>query len=199
MFKAVTSDDDLLVTEGSVEGGTFRFKAAHFEWLLAVGAAMNIDFNDMGKRHHGCSSTIFFCDALKGLYGSAHGETALAASFAVENWAAAGFWDELVEGWKGINARKPPSERVPVSFWTYHAALEAQHADHTVDELKQVYCAGRIHDEDHFLDVCDEILDAIDVFWTGLDQRRLGLPLNTPFNKYLHSVHEEGGSEPPMP
>jgi hypothetical protein len=32
-------------------------------------------------------------------------------------------------------------------------ALEAQHADHTLDELKEVYVTGRICDEDAFVRV----------------------------------------------
>jgi len=175
-------DHEIVSVEGSVEGGTFHFKAGHYEWLLDIGAALCVDFEDMGKRRHGCPSTLHFCDALRVLYGSEDTETALAASFAVENWAAAGFWDELVEGWKGFNAKR--EKRVPVGFWTHHAALEAQHADHTMDELKEVYLAGRIQDEAAFLDTCDEILDAIQVFWDGLDARRLGADPPLPSKDY---------------
>jgi len=181
-------DHELVATEGTVEGGIFHFKAGHYEWLLDVGDRLGIDFEHMGKRRHGCPSTLHFCDALRVLYGSEDAETALAASFAVENWAAAGFWDELVEGWKGFNAAR--DERVPIGFWTHHAAIEAQHADHTMDELKEVYMAGRITDEDAFLMHCDEILDSIKVFWDGLQARRLGLDM--PLPKVDYSVGGRG-------
>lgn len=175
-------DKEIVSTEGSVEGGVFHFKAGHYEWLLDIGESLGVPFDAMGTRRHGCPSTLHFCDALKVLYGSEDAETALAASYAVENWAAAGFWDELVDGWKGINARR--EKRVPIGFWVHHAALEAQHADHTLDELKEVYLSGRVCDEDKFLDNCEEILDAIQVFWDGLDARRQGKPEPTPKKDY---------------
>src|SRR5581483_8144531 len=41
-------DPDLVSTEGTVDGGLFRFRAAHFEWLLAVGEALGLGFDDLG-------------------------------------------------------------------------------------------------------------------------------------------------------
>ncbi len=91
-------DPDLVSTEGTVDGGLFRFRAAHFEWLLAVGEALGLGFDDMGKRRHGRPYTLQFCDELQRLYGSEDDRIAEGASFAVENWAAAGFWQELEDG-----------------------------------------------------------------------------------------------------
>ena len=91
-------DPALVATEGTVDGGTFRFRAAHFEWLLRFGAALGLRFGDMGKRRHGNLSTTFFCDELFRLYGSCNYNEAMGAAFAVENWAASGFWKELIEG-----------------------------------------------------------------------------------------------------
>jgi len=30
-------DPDLVATTGTINGGLFKFKAAHFEWLLRIG------------------------------------------------------------------------------------------------------------------------------------------------------------------
>ena len=46
-------DPDLVSTEGTVDGGVFRFQAAHFEWLLKVGEGLGFTFDDLGKRRHG--------------------------------------------------------------------------------------------------------------------------------------------------
>ena len=46
-------DPELVSTEGTVDGGIFRFRAAHFEWLLAVGEALGLGFHNLGKRKHG--------------------------------------------------------------------------------------------------------------------------------------------------
>src|SRR5262245_12825966 len=96
--KARTEDDvdpSLVSTEGTVEGGTFRFQAAHFEWLLRFGAPLGLTFDDLGKRRHGTATTLFFCDELFRLYGSGDYNEAMGAAFAVENWAAAGFWKQI--------------------------------------------------------------------------------------------------------
>src|SRR4249919_734318 len=46
-------DPALVSTEGTVDGGRFRFQAAHIEWLLRFGEPLGLTFNDMGKRRHG--------------------------------------------------------------------------------------------------------------------------------------------------
>lgn len=162
-------DAELVSTEGSVEGGTFRFQAAHFEWLLLLANQLNLDFNDIGKRRHGSQSTLFFCDELKRLYGSEDYLTSQAASYAVENWAAAGFWDELVDGFNAYNQKHNSSLRI--SFFSWHARLEAQHAQHTQEELEEIYFSRDI-DEDQFIKVGNEMLDGVWAFWQGLDQQR---------------------------
>lgn len=150
---------------GTVDGGTFRFQAAHFEWLLRLGAKLDLGFNDMGKRSHGTKSTLFFCDELQRLYGSDHYQMSQASSYAVENWAAAGFWDQLIQGFEGYN--KKNNVRLPLSFFTWHAKIEAQHAAHTQEELEELYFTSEIN-EDEFIHFGREMLDGVAVFWQGL-------------------------------
>ena len=64
-----------------------------------------LDFSELGKRRLGTGATLHFCDELQRLYAHEDYQVAAAASWAVENWAAAGFWDELVEGWKRYGER----------------------------------------------------------------------------------------------
>ena len=91
-------DPELVSIEGTVDGGICRFQAAHFEWLLKVGEGLGLGFDDLGKRRLGRPGTLKFCDELARLYGSDDPHIAEGASFAVENWAAAGFWQELEDG-----------------------------------------------------------------------------------------------------
>ena len=121
-------DPALVSTTGTVDGGTFRFRAAHFEWLLRFGAALGLGFADMGQRRHGDRTTLFFCDELFRLYGSADYNEAMGASFAVENWAAAGFWKELVRGLERVKADQVPA--LPLAFFTWHDRLEENHREH---------------------------------------------------------------------
>ena len=169
-------DPELVAIEGSVEGGTFRFRAAHFEWLLRIAHKLNLQFTDVGRREHGFPSTLFFCDELIRLYGSSNYETSAAASYAVENWAAAGFWDELVEGLTKFKRRT--QIELPLAFFTWHSRLEAQHALHTQEELEELYCTRDI-DEDRFIEIGNEMLEAVATFWEGLDTQRRELAVDS--------------------
>jgi hypothetical protein len=163
-------DPELVSTEGTVDGGVFRFRAAHFEWLLGVAEGLGMGFDDIGKRKHGRPTTLHFCDELQRLYGSPDGLIAEGASFAVENWAAAGFWQELEDGLMAIKRTRHPQLRL--AFFTWHNRVEAQHAGHTMEELEDVYFAPDF-DETRFFQGAYEVLDAIAMFWDGLEADRL--------------------------
>jgi hypothetical protein len=164
---------ELVSTEGTVDGGTFRFAAAHFEWLVKFAEPLGLGFSDLGKRHHGNASTLFFCDELMRLYGSEDASTAEGASFAVEHWAAAGFWKELIAGLRAFKERDCPE--LPLGFWSFHDQLEDQHAAHTEDELQDAFDTAGF-DEDRFLRGAAEMLDGVHTFWQGLaDDRERGV------------------------
>lgn len=163
-------EGELVSTHGTVDGGTFKFQAAHFEWLLRLGAKLNLNFEDMGKRRHGDESTLHFCDELQRLYGSDEYQKSQASSYAVENWAAAGFWDQLISGFEKYNTNN--NVRLPLSFFTWHAKIEAQHAAHTQEELEELYFMSDI-DEDAFINYGNEMLEGVAVFWKGLNESRL--------------------------
>lgn len=163
-------DPDLVSTEGTVDGGIFRFRAAHFEWLLKIGEQLGLGFNDLGKRRHGRPSTLFFCDELQRTYGSEDGQFAEGASFAVENWAAAGFWQELEDGLMQIKTARIP--KLPLAFFTWHNRVEGQHAGHTLEELEETYFSEGF-DREKFLEGGRQILDGVAAFWDGLERDRL--------------------------
>jgi hypothetical protein len=162
-------DPELVSTEGTVDGGMFRFSAAHFEWLCGVASGVGLAFADIGKRHHGSPSTLHFCDELIRLYGGEDAQFAEGASFAVENWAAAGFWQELEDGLMHIKEMRLPQLRL--AFFTWHNRVESQHASHTMDELEEVYFRPDF-DRAKFLEGGREILAAIAAFWAGLEEDR---------------------------
>jgi hypothetical protein len=163
--KDISTDPDLVSTEGTVDGGTFKFKAGHFEWLLRIGQQIGLDFNSMGKRKHGTPSTLFFCDELDRLYGSEDPSTGEGASFAVENWAASGFWKQLVRGLKKFKEKELHELRL--AFFTWHDAVEDQHAAHTQDELAEVFFKEGF-DRKKFISGGLEMLDGVARFWDGL-------------------------------
>lgn len=163
-------DPALVSTEGTVDGGICRFRAAHFEWLIEVAQGLDLSFEEIGKRQHGQPATLHFCDQLIRLYGSDDPQIAQGASFAVENWAAAGFWQDLEDGLTVIKQRRHPQLRL--AFFTWHNRVEAQHAGHTLEELEQAYFQPNF-DRAKFVLGGKEILEAIAVFWDGLNDDRL--------------------------
>lgn len=154
---------------GSIEGSRFRFSAAHFEWLLEFGRHVGLDFAHLGKRSQGTASTLAFCDAMRDVYGSEDPSTAAGASYAIEHWAAAGFWKELIVGLRTIKHRQLPD--LPLGFWTWHDALEEKHAEHTEDELAEAFAAPGF-DEAAFLEGGRAVLAAVSTFWRGLAEDR---------------------------
>ena len=169
-------DPDIVSVEGSVDGGCFRFRAAHFEWLLKMGSVMGLGFNDMGKRRHGTPATLFFCDQLAAIYGNEDANIAEGASFAVENWAAAGFWKQLVAGLEAFKKAEQPD--LPLAFFTWHDRIEEQHAGHVMDELEELYFTPEFA-EDKFLKGGSAMLNGVQAFWTGLNEHRIAAAHST--------------------
>ncbi len=163
-------DPDIVSIEGTVDGGTFRFNAAHFEWLLRLGSKLDLGFNDMGKRRHGTPATLFFCDQLAEIYGNEDPNIAEGASFAVENWAAAGFWKQLIAGLDAFKQRE--QKDLPLAFFTWHDRIEEQHADHVMDELEELYFEDGF-DEEKFIKGGRAMLTGVEAFWTGLNEQRI--------------------------
>ena len=154
---------------GTVDGGKFRFEAAHFEWLLRFAQPLGLTFDDLGKRRHGTPTTLKFCDELFRLYGRDDYNEAMGAAFAVENWAAAGFWKELIAGLERVKATRVPD--LPLAFFTWHDRIEDQHKAHVWDELHECYDSPRFQ-EAPFVRAGVQMLDGVQVFWKGLDEKR---------------------------
>jgi len=157
--------------EGSVEGSTFRFGAAHFEWLLAFGKPLGLNFKDIGKRKHGSPHTLHFCDELIRLYGNGNHIIGAGASFAVENWAAAGFWKQLIQGLEIWRTDVWINDRIPLAFFDWHDKIEDQHASHTWHELQELY--DKDFNENLFIESGYEMLNGVEAFWNGLNIERI--------------------------
>ena len=165
-------DPDHAGIEGSVQGGLFHFEAGHFEWLWQLAKQLGLTFPEVGHRRNGTAPTLHFCDELIRLYGGDNYEISQAASFAVENWAAAGFWKELIQGFKRYNEKH--GTKLPLGFFVWHDRLEAQHARHTQEELEEYYLQTPL-EEDDFIRYGNEMLDGVAAFWDGLETQRVEL------------------------
>ena len=153
---------------GTVDGATYRHVSAHFEWLVKFAEPLGLTFQDLGKPRLATAATRRLCDALLDLYGSEDPNVAAGASFAIENWAAAGFWKELITGLQAFKQRS--GLPLNLGFWVFHDRLEQQHADHTHEELAELMRTPGF-DPEAFLAGAHELLDAVAVFWDGLAEQ----------------------------
>ena len=160
---------ELASAAGTVNGSIYRHASAHFEWLVAFAAPLGLSFRDLGQRQHGSHFTLEFCDAAIRLYGSSDPNVAAGASYAIEHWAAAGFWKDLIQGLQRFKDRS--GLPLNLGFWVFHDRLEQQHANHTADELALIEAAPGF-DADAFLEGAHGLLDAIEGFWNGLAASR---------------------------
>ncbi len=163
------SDPNAVPTEGTVNGGKYRHTAAHFEWLLKFAEPLGLGFNEIGKWHMGTEATHHFCNALNEWYGNPDPCVGAGASYAVENWAAAGFWKELIAGIEAFN--NDQGANLNLGFWKWHDMVEDQHAEHTQEELLEDF-EEPWFDQEKYLEGATHILDAVKVFWDGLDASR---------------------------
>ncbi|HVC09368.1 MAG TPA: hypothetical protein VNH15_05470 [Elusimicrobiota bacterium] len=184
---------DILVNElgvglnprtGSAEGKTFSARNAHLNWLRETGAALGLSPMSLGRWSAAAPSTKLFLENLEAVYAGEDAVAGAGASFAVENWAARGigrgaeaesgnFWKELIAGLEGHNEnfRAPRGlSPLPLGFFKCHFAMEAGHGAGVWRELEKDFAAPGF-DAERFLAGGRAALDALRVFWQGLDAR----------------------------
>ena len=127
---------------------------------------LGLGFYDLGKRKHGRPSTLHFCDELQRLYGSEDAQIAEGASFAVENWAAAGFWQELEDGLMRIKRDRHPAAEARVLHLAQPRRGPARRPQHGGARGRLLRC--RLRRATKFFQGGREVLDAIAGFWDGL-------------------------------
>lgn len=169
---------------GSVEGRTFATGNAHLNWLREAGAALGLEPMQLGRWQSGSDSTHRFLNGLDKTYGSHDGMIGAGASFAIECWAASGlgggprleagnFWRQLIRGLEAVNARRAADgqEGIPLGFFKFHAEIEAGHGVNVWRELEETFAQPGF-DSKRFLRGGKKALDAIELFWRGLDVSR---------------------------
>src|SRR5688572_6976049 len=176
-------------TTGNIEGHRFSHNSAHIKWLRDIGEMLGLDRNQLGKWSLGSPSTHQFLQELEAVYGSPDNNIGSGASFAIESWAGFGigkgpeaesnnFWKELITGLDGYNFRNRKALGLPplnVGFFKFHFGLESGHVANVEHELEGIFFSPEFDQEKWFFGA-GKALEAIHVFWKGLDEsRRLGV------------------------
>ena len=173
------------VRTGSIEGFRFSHDHAHIKWLRDIGESLGLGRDELGKWRLGTAATHQFLEDLERVYGSPDNAIGSGASFAVESWAGFGigqneaaennnFWKELITGLESYNEKHRAGGGLPsvdVGFFQHHFDLELAHVRNVEEELAETFFMGSF-DEDKWYDGARRALDAVHIFWKGLDQAR---------------------------
>jgi hypothetical protein len=173
---------------GSIEGRRFSHGSAHIKWLRDIGEMLGLDRNQLGKWALGSPATHQFLRQLEEVYGSPDNNIGAGASFAIESWAGYGigkgelaesnnFWKELIAGLERYNQNNRMNLGLPplnVGFFRLHFGLETGHVANVEHELSETFFSPGF-DQEKWFHGAARALEAIEVFWKGLDERRRSL------------------------
>ncbi len=173
---------------GNIEGHRFSHNAAHIKWLRDLGEMLGLDRNQLGKWALGSEATHRFLKELEDVYGSPDNNIGSGASFAIESWAGYGigkgpeaesnnFWKELINGLEAYNRKNRNGTGLPplnMGFFKFHFGLESGHVANVEHELAEVFERPDF-DRARWLYGASRALDAILIFWVGLDETRRSL------------------------
>lgn len=180
------------VHTGDIEKNTFSHAHAHINWLRETAEELCKDFDfdslTLGSWSLGYLSTHDFLKKLRRLYGSRNRNKRAGATFAIETWAGFGigqgreaednnFWRELVVGIEKFNDMyRLPKRLEPIDprFFQWHFDIEAGHALNVMEQLKSYYENTDFNAHEWFQGG-NGSLDALSIFWNGLNVSRLGL------------------------
>ncbi len=169
----------------SPESQLFRTEWAHIEWLRETCAPLKLDPERLGNWRTATPATRRFLVELEKAYGSLDWRLAGGASYGIETWAAWGigkgeetesrnFWKQLIIGLKGFNEKERLAfalEPVPLGFFEHHFELETGHGENVYGELQETFSHPKF-DQDKFIEGGQRALDALYVFWDGLNSAR---------------------------
>lgn len=140
--------------EGEITGH-WSVDTVHFTWLRTMAEGLDLRFEDLAKIWIAQPGTKAFVDATFNLYASTDQNTALGASFGIENWAANGLWKPWIAGMRKLNATLVGP--VNLGYLTYHDLEEEHHSQATLDELLENFREPWF-DSEKFLAGAEQIL-----------------------------------------
>jgi hypothetical protein len=149
-LKVLLNEKGIPYADGFEGDLTGRWSPAtvHFHWLMNTAKGLGLGFEDLGKIWVGQPGTRQFVDCTFKTYASTDRNTALGASFAIENWAANSLWTPWIAGMKKLN--ETLGRPVDLGYLTYHEAQEEHHSQATIDELYETFLAPGFDHETFF-------------------------------------------------
>lgn len=186
--EAETEAREILVSElGVNKDRKFRHSFAHINWLRETAAPLNLTPPQipypLGDWDLGLVTTHQFLYELEATYGNRDPSIAAGASFAIETWAGFGlkdvkterlnFWKQLIVGLETFNNRFAfqYNQELKLDFFEFHVEDEKKHVESVERELQETFDLPQFNIE-KWKEGAVRALDAILLFWEGLDEQR---------------------------
>lgn len=141
-----------------------RHELLYRDFLRSLG----IDIHDAMTRSMR-PSTRAYIEGMERLYSDANHAKALGASFGLENMAIT-MWDHLIPGLMHLKTRHP---QLDLTYFTFHRQLEQSHEEamkQAVQAMDSLDLAVR--QQEDFRQGVTAVLNYLEGFWMGLEQRR---------------------------
>jgi hypothetical protein len=143
--------------------GRWKLETVHFTWMRNMAEGLHLKFEELAKTSVALPGTQAFVDATFNYYAGDDQNSALGASFAIENWAANSLWKPWIAGMRKLNAELP--KPVNLGYLTYHDSEEEHHSQATLDELLENFRQPWF-DATKFLDGAERMLnDGVAVYY----------------------------------
>lgn len=185
-IKAETEAREILVSElGVNKNRKFQHSFAHINWLRETAASLRLAPPKipypLGDWELGLETTHKFLNALEVTYGNRDVSIAAGASFAIETWAGFGlmntetehlnFWKQLIAGLNDFNHCRGWLTPLKLDFFEFHVEDEKKHVESVECELLETFDLPEFNIE-KWKEGAFRALDAILLFWEGLNQQR---------------------------
>lgn len=188
-INAETEAREILVSELGVNKlRNFQHAFAHINWLRETAHPLGLIppkiSYPLGDWDLGLETTHRFLDELEATYGNRDPSIAAGASFAIETWAGFGlkdteteplnFWKQLIVGFDHFNLIhriRCGHISLALDFFEFHVEDEKKHVESVERELLETFDLPQF-DIEKWKEGAFRALDAILLFWQGLDEQR---------------------------
>lgn len=142
-----------------------RHEILYRDFLRSIG----IDVH-RAMSHPMLPSTQAYIEGMEQLYSDGNHAKALGASFGLENMAIT-MWDHLIPGLMHLKATRHP--QMDLTYFTFHRQLEQSHEDAMRDAVQAMDDLDlAVKQQQDFRLGMMAVLDYLEGFWKGLEQRR---------------------------
>ena len=146
---------------------------SEFEMLYDIAKLLDIEFDELGKIDVASKSTIIFCNEIIKYYSNPNYSVSMAASYTLQEWQRKSkIWNEVNDGFTKINYNRKQEGQIilPCSLW--ELKIRDTKFNNDIQLVHEYYDLNKLN-EIEFIETCVNVLNDINIFWTGLEDSLL--------------------------